>query len=229
MQLSNGAQRPEPPRVMPSRPTLRSIAAVAPLAEAYGQRCGGPVILAGLVLGLGVVQLASGPLAQTSRFSLELLILLVLQLVGPMLVALVSLALLLPRWLERQTSPERAIQPACIAAAALVGALLQLLFFSAAVIGGVLGTPRTDLVGEIRDLLGAVALWDIGRACLRAGVFLAVICSWSQWRCRLAMQNGRDFARLASDQLGEGFILLLALKLIWISVIDPLHLGASPQ
>jgi hypothetical protein len=211
------------------RETVRSVAAIAALAEGYGQRCGGPVILAGLVVGLGVVQLASGPLAQTSRFSLELLILLVLQLVGPMLVALVSLALLLPRWLERQTAPERAIQPACIAAAALVGALLQLLFFSAAATGGVLGTPRTDLVGEIRDLLGGVAIGDIGRACLRAGVFVAAICGWSQWRCRLAMKKGREFARLASDQLGEGFILLLALKLLWISLIDPLHLSASPQ
>jgi len=211
------------------RETVRSVAAIAALAEGYGQRCGGPVILAGLVVGLGVVQLASGPLAQTSRFSLELLILLVLQLVGPMLVALVSLALLLPRWLERQTAPERAIQPACIAAAALVGAMLQLLFFSAAATGGVLGTPRTDLVGEIRDLLGGVAIGDIGRACLRAGVFVAAICGWSQWRCRLAMKKGREFARLASDQLGEGFILLLALKLLWISLIDPLHLSASPQ
>lgn len=42
------------------------------LAERNGERCGGPVILAGLLMGLGVVQLASGPLAQTSRFSLEL-------------------------------------------------------------------------------------------------------------------------------------------------------------
>ena len=47
------------------------------LAERDGQRCGGPVLMAGLVLGLGVVNLCSGPLGQTSRFSLELLILLV--------------------------------------------------------------------------------------------------------------------------------------------------------
>jgi hypothetical protein len=60
-------------------------------------------------------------------------------------------------------------------------------------------------------------------------VFVAAICGWSQWRCRLAMKKGREFARLASDQLGEGFILLLALKLLWISLIDPLHLSASPQ
>lgn len=42
---------------------LRSIATVARLAERYGERCAGPLIVAGLVVGLGVVQLASGPLA----------------------------------------------------------------------------------------------------------------------------------------------------------------------
>ena len=52
------------------------------ITERDGQRCGGPVLLAGLVVGFGVVELASGPLGQTSRFSLELLILLVLQLMG---------------------------------------------------------------------------------------------------------------------------------------------------
>ena len=69
------------------------------LAEHDGERCAGPVIMAGLLIGLGMVQLASGPMAQTSRFSMELLALLVLQLVGPMLVALLALPFSLPRWL----------------------------------------------------------------------------------------------------------------------------------
>ena len=46
------------------------------IAEADGQRCAGPIVLTGLVLGAGVVALVSGPLGQTSRFSLELLLLL---------------------------------------------------------------------------------------------------------------------------------------------------------
>ncbi|MFZ9621643.1 MAG: hypothetical protein ACO289_10615 [Prochlorococcaceae cyanobacterium] len=208
---------------------FRSLAAIAALAERYGERCGGPVILAGLLVGLGVVQLASGPLAQTSRFSLELLILLVLQLVGPMLVALFALALLLPRWIQRLQDTGDDYRRERIAAAGLVGALLQVLFLAAAVCGGVMGTPRTDLVGEFRDLLGGVLLLDIGRACLRAGVFLAVICGWCQWRTRRALQRGRDPGLLVSDQLAEGFLVLLSLKLLWISVIDPLHLSASLQ
>jgi hypothetical protein len=75
------------------------------------------VLLAGLVLGIGVVKLSSGALGQTSRFSLDLLILLVLQLVGPMLVALLAMALLLPRWLETCEDRSNPWRPAAAAAA----------------------------------------------------------------------------------------------------------------
>jgi len=199
------------------------------LAERNGERCAGPVILAGLLIGLGMVQLASGPLAQSSRFSLELLILLVLQLVGPMLVALLTLALLLPRWMSRIELEGQAAWKQSVPAAVLVGALLLLMFFVAAVCGGVLATPRADLVGEFRDLLAGVLLIDVARACLRAGVFLGLLCAWCQWRTARGIASGKEAGRLVSDQLAEGLLLLLVLKLIWISVIDPLHLTASLQ
>jgi len=88
--------------LLPQRPPsqFQGLWLVLLLAERQGQRCGGSILLAGMVLGAGVVELSSGPLGQTSRFSLELLMLLVLQLVGPMLVTLLAMALLLPRWLE---------------------------------------------------------------------------------------------------------------------------------
>jgi hypothetical protein len=210
-------------------PAWRSLHTVASLAECNGERCGGPVILAGLVLGLGVVQLASGPLAQTSRFSLELLILLVLRLVGPMLLALLALALLLPRWLERVQRLGTEAWRTSTPAAAVVGALLMLLFFVAAMCGGVLASPRADLAGEIRDLLRGVLLLDLSRACLRAGVFLGLVCFWSQWRMALGLRLERDPGLLVSDQLAEGLVLLLLMKLVWITVLDPLTLTASPQ
>jgi len=198
------------------------------LADRYGQRCGGPVILAGLLVGLGVVQLASGPLAQTSRFSLELLVVLVLQLVGPMLVALFGLALLLPRWMDRAQHERSKLSMLAIAAAGITGALLQLLFFTAAICGGVLGTPRFDVAAELNELLGGVLLFDIARACLRGGVFLALLCGWSQWRTHRALDRGRNGGLVVSDQLAEGFIVLLAMKLTWITLIDPLHISATP-
>jgi hypothetical protein len=199
------------------------------VAERNGERCAGPVILAGLLIGLGMVQLASGPMAQTSRFSLELLILLVLQLVGPMLVALLALALLLPRWMARIELEGQVSWKRSVPAAVVVGALLLLMFFVAAVCGGVLATPRADLVGEFRDLLAGVLLIDVTRACLRAGVFLGLLCAWCQWRTVRAIASGKEAGRLVSDQLAEGLVLLLALKLIWITLIDPLHLTTSPQ
>ena len=199
------------------------------LAEQNGERCAGPVILAGLLMGLGVVQLASGPLAQTSRFSLELLILLVLQLVGPMLVALLALALLLPRWMERIQAEGRKAWRQSVPAAAVVGALLLLMFFVAALCGGILASPRADLVGEFRDLLAGIRLVDVARSCLRAGVFLGLLCGWCQWRATRGLTSGKAPGRLVSNQLAEGLVLLLAAKLLWISVVDPLHLTSSPQ
>jgi tetrahydromethanopterin S-methyltransferase subunit G len=207
----------------------RVLSTVASLAERMGERCGGPVILAGLVLGLGVVQLVTGPLGQSSRFSLELLILLVLQLVGPMLVALLALALLLPRWLERVQRLGTTAWRDSVPAAAVVGVLLMLLFFAAALCGGVLASPRGDLVGETLDLLKGLRWLDLSRACLRAGVFLALVCVWSQGRLALGLRRERDPGLLVSDQLAEGLVLLLLLKLLWITVVDPLNLTASPS
>jgi hypothetical protein len=186
------------------------------------------VLLAGLVMGLGVVQLSSGSLGQTSRFSLELLILLVLQLVGPMLVTLFAMALLLPRWLE--LSPERrASWGPSLAASALVGALLLVLFLMAAITGGVLASPRADLIAEFNEVFSGVLLSDLLRSTLRAAVFLAVLCGWSRYRGHPRLQRNVAPALVSSDLMVEGLMLLLGLKLLWITIIDPLHLSASAQ
>ena len=199
------------------------------LAERDGQRCGGPVLLAGLVVGFGVVELAAGPLGQTSRFSLELLILLVLQLMGPMLVTVLAMALLLPSWLERVERLGLKAWRQSVPAAALTGSLLLLLFLTAAVTGGVLASPRGDLIGEIRDLLSGVLLVDLLRAWLRAGVFLAAICGWSQWRVARGLRRGTPVSEQVSNLLVQGLMVLLALKLLWVTALDPLHLSASAQ
>ena len=218
----------QPPLVSSLLPRIWSAAGeILPLAERAGERCTGPVLLAGLVLGLGVVELSSGALGQTSRFSLELLILLVLQLVGPMLVALIAMALLLPRWLECPLSLRARFGPS-IAASALVGALLLLMFLTAAITGGVLASPRADLVAEIREVLGGVLFTDLLRSTLRAAIFLAVLCSWSQLRGGRRLRADVSPALVSSDLMVEGLTLLLGLKLFWITAIDPLHLSASP-
>lgn len=201
--------------------------AVLRLSEHQGQRCGGPILLSGLVLGAGIVELSSGPLGQTSRFSLELLILLVLQLVGPMLVTLLAMALLLPRWLDHAERRGTRAWRQALPAAALVGGLLLLLFLMAALVGGVLASPRADLIGELQELLGGLALGDPLRSMLRAAVFLVILCAFSQWRGHLKLAQGLDPALVSSNLLVEGLMVLLSLKLIWITVLDPLRFGIA--
>ena len=104
----------------------------------------------------------------------------------------------------------------------------MLLFFAAALCGGVLASPRADLVGEFRDLLQGVLLLDLSRACLRAGVFLGLVCLWSLSRMARGLRLQRDPGLLMSDQLAEGLVLLLLLKLLWITVVDPLNLTPLP-
>jgi hypothetical protein len=68
--------------------------------ERDGIRCGAPVLLAGFVAGAGLAEVAAGPLGLASRTICELVILLVLQVAGPVLIVLLALVQLGPLWLE---------------------------------------------------------------------------------------------------------------------------------
>lgn len=192
------------------------------IAERDGERCAGPVLIAGFVIGFGVVALAVSALGQTSRFSLQLLILLVFQLIGPILVSVLAMALLLPRWLDRTVQQGFRAWRQSVPAAALVGLLLMLMFFVAAVVGGILVTPRADLLRETTDLLTGIKIRDFLRTLVRSGVFLGCICAWCQWRALTALQSGRSQALIVSNLLIEGLTLALALKLVWVLAFNAL-------
>jgi len=212
---------------MDSSITVNRLWRILNTAERNGQRCGGPVLLSGMVVGAGLVELSAGPLGQNSRFSLELLTLLVLQLVGPLVVSLLAMALMMPNWLDRV---ERRGARACLVsvpASALLAAVLLLLFLVSSLCAGALTTPRSDLVGEARALLSGLALKDVIRAMLRCSFFLACICGWSQWRGYQELKRNRHPALMVSNLLMEGLMVLFALKLLWITVLDPINLEAA--
>ena len=188
--------------------------------ERNGQRCGGPVLLAGFAMGYGLVTLSSS-LGQSSRFALELLVLVKLQLLGPALVSLLAMALLLPHWLDRVESRGSKAWHHCLPASALAGLVLMLMLFVAALIGGVLASPRADLAQEFNELLSGIQLSDLLRPLIRSGAFLAVLCGWSQWRGGNALQQKLPMALIVSNLLVEGLMLALLLKLIWVFSIDP--------
>jgi len=193
-------------------------------AERDGLRCGGPVILAGFVTGSGLVEVAAGPLGLASRDICVLMILLVLQLAGPLMVTVVALMQLAPTWLERVEEMGPGVGRLTVPAAALVAPLLLTVFLVATLVSGALVTPRADLAGELGDVLSGIQLRDLLVTWLRTSVFFAIICAWCVRRCRLGLWRQVPQGEIVSELLNHGIALILLLKLVWIVAIDPINL-----
>ena len=185
------------------------------IAERDGERCAGPVLIAGMAVGVGVIQLSTQGLKQSSHLSLNLLSLLVLELIGPILVSVLGMALLLPRWIERVDHAGSRHWRRSVLSAALVGALLMLMFFSASLLSGILITPRSEMVSELFELIGAIRLWDVVQSLVRCAGFLAALCAWCQWRSHNALRMGHAKTFIMSNLLVEGLMIGLSLKVLW--------------
>jgi hypothetical protein len=195
------------------------------VTELDGQRCAGLVILAGVVLGAGLVQLFSSVGGQTSRFSLELLALVVLQLAGPLMVSLLAILRLNPDWQERSRVEGRGAWRSVVLPAVPLGALLMLMFLASAMGAGVLATPRSDMTGELRELLASLRSSDVLRTVIRTSVFLGAASAWSIRLHRIGLRQQRDAVVIQNDSLLQSVTLVLVLKLFWIIAIDPIRLG----
>jgi hypothetical protein len=195
------------------------------VTELDGQRCAGLVILAGVVLGAGLVQLFTSVGGQTSRFSLELLALVVLQLAGPLLVSLLAILRLNPDWQERSRVEGRRAWRSVVLPAVPLGALLMLMFLASAMGAGVLATPRSDMTGELRELLASLRSSDVLRTVIRTSLFLGAASAWSLRLHRIGLRQQRDAVVIQNDSLLQSVTLVLVLKLFWIIAIDPIRLG----
>lgn len=188
------------------------------VAERDGQRCAGPVLIAGIAVGVGVIQLSTGTLKEASPLSLQMLSLLVLELMGPLLVSVLGMALLLPRWIDRLASTDHRAWRRSVPGAALIGIVLMLMFFSASLLAGILITPRSELGIELFALLAKTSFVDLLRSLLRSAGFLAALCAWCQWKAEGPLRQGHRKAYIVSNLLMEGLMMGIGLKLIWFLV-----------
>ena len=188
------------------------------VAERDGQRCAGPVLIAGIAVGVGVIQLSTGSLKESSPLSLQMLSLLVLELMGPLLVSVLGMALLLPRWIDRVASTGHRAWRRSVPGAALIGIVLMLMFFSASLLAGILITPRSELGIELLALLAKTSFVELLRSLLRSAGFLAALCAWCQWRAEGPLRQGHRKTYIVSNLLMEGLMMGIGLKLIWFLV-----------
>lgn len=191
-------------------------------AEQDGQRCAGPVLLAGLAIGVGVTQLSTQVLRESSDLSMDLLSLLVLELVGPILVSVLGMTLLLPRWLDRVATFGYRAWRRSVPSAALVGCFLMLMFFSGSLLAGILITPRGEMATELFDLISELRIIDVMRSLVRCAGFLAVLCGWCQWRAENCLRRSQSQTTILSNLLVEGLMIGLALKLVWFLIAHSL-------
>ena len=212
---------PRPPtRSQPLSDLLRTV-------ERDGMHCAGLVLLGGVAFGAGLIRLLVGPLHQSSDFSLNVLAQVVLQLLGPLLVALLALTRLMPHWLERSRRPGARAGWHSLLSAAIVGALLFNLFLVVVLLTGMLVTPRADLLGEWRDLLATIPAATLLEAMGRSGIFLGSCAALGTVEGRRARRRGELSSEVTADAILHATALVLALKLIWILVLGPRPFGAG--
>lgn len=180
-----------------------------------------------MAVGVGVIQLSTQSLKQSSHLSLDLLSLLVLELIGPILVSILGMALLLPRWIERVEQTRSRNWRHSVPSAALVGALLMLMFFSASLLSGILITPRSEMVSQLFHLMGEIHLLDLVQSLVRCAGFLAALCAWCQWRSHNALRMGHAKTYIMSNLLVEGLMIGLSLKVLWSLVAQALAFQES--
>ncbi len=185
-----------------------------------------------------MVSLMSGTLGESSNESLEALVLGSLQVVTPVGVSLIWICRCAPLRLaaavrsRRRGAPQNVMTSRRwhgveleIAAAACSGMLLAPWFELGVLLGGMLTTPRAGfgLASELQELIRLMTASDLLQCVLRAGMFTAA----AQGVCLRKAAQFRDtddaLARLLADAIPQCLLVVMALEVIWLTLLVPLH------
>ncbi|MFY7695105.1 MAG: hypothetical protein ACOVQK_02065, partial [Cyanobium sp.] len=112
------------------------------LAERDGRRCATLVLLIGTVFGVGLTRLLQAGFNLSATQSVQVLVVAMLYLVGPLVVALIAFTRLTPLWLRRARAGGGEAVWLTLGPALLVGPFLLIHGLMGAVLGGVLASVR---------------------------------------------------------------------------------------
>jgi len=198
------------------------------MAERDGRRCATLVLLIGTVFGVGLTRMLQGGFNLSASQSLQVLVVAMLYLVGPLVVALIAFTRLTPLWLRRARTGGAEAGWLTLGPALLVGPLLLIHGLLGAVAGGVLASVQGGLELRLAQAIGAILPLDLLSALLRTALYLAaaaLLCLWEARRPPLDRAGAED---LIASLLARQIALLVGLKLVWTLAVHPIALPTLP-
>jgi hypothetical protein len=198
------------------------------LTERDGRRCASLVLLIGTVFGVGLTRLLQGGLNLSAVQSLQVLVVAMLYLVGPLVVALIAFTRLTPLWLRRARGGAVENEWLTLASGLLLGPLLLVDALIGAVLGGVLAGPRGGVELRLTQAIGMIQPQDLLSASIRTALYLmaaALLCLWEARRRPLDRAGAED---LIASLIAREIALLVGLKLVWTLAVNPIALPTLP-
>jgi len=198
------------------------------IAERDGSRCAALVLLIGTVFGVALMRLLQAGLNLSAAQSLRVLVVAMLQLVGPLVVALIAFTRLTPLWLRRARGGGAQVGWLTLGPTLLVGPLLLILALTGSVVGGVLAGPQGGVELRLAQAMGAIVPWELFSALVRTALYLAaatLLCLWEARRLPLDRAGAED---LIASLIAREIALLVALKLVWTLALNPIALPTLP-
>jgi hypothetical protein len=198
------------------------------MAERDGRRCATLVLLIGTVFGVGLTRMLQGGFNLSASQSLQVLVVAMLYLVGPLVVSLIAFTRLTPLWLRRARAGGAEAAWLTLGPALLVGPLLLIHGLLGAVAGGVLASAQGGLEPRLAQAIGAILPLDLLSASLRTALYLAaaaLLCLWEARRPPLDRAGAED---LIASLLARQIALLVGLKLVWTLAVHPIALPTLP-